>query len=198
MNMTANIHKLRDKWFDRLCGMTLIMAIVSPLASSGCAESTPLASEPQQAKSASLAEADAQSLLSSAPLVTSIFPRLDVKFVNTEFIFVLADIQLKTDLEMKVNWESLEAAGVSSELPITFRARNMRADRVLRFVLTMAGKGSELDPIGFLVVDDVIHISTVRDLPYPIETRVYDIRDLLVQLPNFETAPEFDINSALG
>ncbi len=31
-----------------------------------------------------------------------------------------------------------------------------------------------------------------------VDTRVYDIRDLLVQIPGYAGPPEFDLNSALG
>ena len=54
-----------------------------------------------------------------------------------------------------------------------------------------------MEPIGWTVDEGIITISTRADLKKTTGSRIYDIRDLLVQAPDFEDAPAFDLNSAL-
>lgn len=123
---------------------------------------------------------------------------LPINFEANKLVNVVDYFRNTTGVNFFVNWASLEAAGVEQDLPITLQLNNIPADQALDLVLKQAGAGAELEPIGFSIIDGVVHISTNRDLQRTTDTRVYDIRDLLVQIPNFTGAPEFDINSALS
>ncbi len=123
---------------------------------------------------------------------------LPVNFDANKLVNVMDYFRNTTGVNFFVNWAALEAAGVEQDLPITLQLNNIPATQALDLVLKQAGAGAELEPIGYSIIDGVVHISTLRDLQKTTDVRVYDIRDLLVQVPNFSGAPEFDINSALS
>ena len=122
---------------------------------------------------------------------------IPVNFEQNKMVNVVDYFRNTTGVNFFVNWAALEAAGVEQDLLITLQLNNVPAEQAIKLVLQQAGAGA-LEPIGFSIIDGVVHISTRRDLQRTTDTRVYDIRDLLVQIPNFIGAPEFDLNSALS
>ncbi|MEX2216499.1 MAG: hypothetical protein WD768_20470 [Phycisphaeraceae bacterium] len=122
---------------------------------------------------------------------------IPVNFEQNKVVNVVDYFRNTTGVNFFVNWAALEAAGVEQDLLITLQLNNVPAEQAIKLVLQQAGAAA-LEPIGFSVIDGVVHISTRRDLQRTTDTRVYDIRDLLVQIPNFIGAPEFDLNSALS
>ncbi len=112
---------------------------------------------------------------------------------------VIDYIRETTQTNIYVNWPALQDAGVDQDLPITLNLTNVAAERALELVLqTASSAAGDIDPIGYTIDSGVIRISTIRDLRRSTSTRVYDIRDLLVQVPNFNNAPSFDLSEALS
>ncbi|MEZ6192934.1 MAG: hypothetical protein R3C45_16805 [Phycisphaerales bacterium] len=119
-----------------------------------------------------------------------------ISFEANRLANVIDYLRNTTDVNFFVNWPVLEAAGVDQDTLITLTLNNVPAAQALRLVQQQIG--SEFDPIGFSIIEGVVNISTVRDLSRTTDTRVYDIRDLLVQVPNFTNAPSFDLTQALS
>lgn len=82
-----------------------------------------------------------------------------------------------------VEWGKLAAAGVARETPISARMRDVSLAKVLRTVLSDAGGGNVR--LAFSMDAGVIRVSTAEALEV-VETRAYDIRDLLVDVPDFD------------
>ncbi len=121
-----------------------------------------------------------------------------VNFDANKFVNVVDYFRNTTGVNFFVNWAALEAAGIEQDLPINLQLNNVPAEQALKLVLQQAGAAANLEKVNFSIIDGVVHISTQRDLQKTTDTRVYDIRDLLVQVPNFSGAPEFDLNQALS
>jgi len=82
-----------------------------------------------------------------------------------------------------VNWKALEAAGIDKTQTITIKLSNVTFRKALELSLNDIGGGAT--ELGYAVNDGVISISTREDLNRETETLVYDIRDLLIRIPNF-------------
>ena len=121
-----------------------------------------------------------------------------INFEANRLINVIDYFRNTTSLNFFVNWPALEAIGVEQDTPVSLQLNNVPADRALTLVLQQAGAASEFDPIGYSVIDGIVTISTLRDLQKTTDLRPYDIRDLLVQVPNFTDAPSFDLREALS
>jgi len=119
-----------------------------------------------------------------------------IEFDNVQLSNVIDYFKNTTEANFFVNWPTLQDAGVPRDTPIDLQLTNIPASRALDLVLEQAGARS-IEPIDYAIIDGIVQISTRQDLETSTTTRVYDIRDLLVQVPNFSNAPEFDLRSAL-
>ena len=93
-----------------------------------------------------------------------------------------------------VNWKSLEAAGIDRNTPVTARLHNIKFSKALNIILDSVGGGQT--KLGYTVDEGVITISTAEDLSKNVVVRVYDIRDLIIDVPDFLDAPQFSLEAA--
>ena len=93
-----------------------------------------------------------------------------------------------------VNWKSLEAAGIDRNTPVSANLRNVKFSKALQVILESVGGGQT--KLGYTIDEGVITISTADDLSRNVVVRVYDIRDLIVNIPDFTDAPNFSIDAS--
>ena len=93
-----------------------------------------------------------------------------------------------------VNWKSMEAAGVDRNTPVTARLHNVKFSKALNIILDSVGGGQT--KLGYTVDEGVITVSTADDLSKNVVARVYDIRDLIINVPDFNDAPQFSLDAA--
>jgi beta-lactamase regulating signal transducer with metallopeptidase domain/type II secretory pathway component GspD/PulD (secretin) len=91
--------------------------------------------------------------------------------------------------DFAVDWRALEAAGIEKDTPVTARLRNITLAKALNVLLGDAGGGKV--KLGFLMEGGVIAISTVDGLPKNVVTTVYDMRDLVASIPDFDSEKDF-------
>ncbi|MEX0887113.1 MAG: hypothetical protein WD009_11810 [Phycisphaeraceae bacterium] len=126
---------------------------------------------------------------------------IPVDFRNAEFADTLDHLREATDLDFVVNWAALQQEGIDRHARVDLRVRELRAERALEMVLDQASGNRPIDSAAaatYTIMDGIVAISTERDLQRSTDTRVYDIRDLLVDIPNFDDAPSFDLQQVLG
>jgi len=125
--------------------------------------------------------------------------RIPVEFDSTRLANVVDFVRLTTGVDIFVNWPALEAVGIEQDTPISLTLRAAPADQVLNLVLRQANAAvGGIEPITYTVIDGLVTVSTAEELKTNTIIRQYDIRDLLVQVPNFSDAPEFDLDEALS
>jgi general secretion pathway protein D len=122
--------------------------------------------------------------------------QIPIEFDATQFDTVVDYFRNTLDINIVANWPALEDAGVPRDTLVDLQLENVPARQGLELVLEQVGARS-IDPVDYSIADGVVRISTERDLQASTRTQVYDIRDLLVQVPNFSNAPSFDLRSAL-
>ncbi len=111
---------------------------------------------------------------------------------------VISFIRDSTGANIAVNWPALELVGIDQDSLVSISLSGIPAEQLLRLVLDQVSADAfDDDKAGFTISEGVIKISTLADLKTETQTKVYDIRDLLVQVPNFSNAPGFDLNDAL-
>lgn len=121
-----------------------------------------------------------------------------VNFESNRLVNVIDYFRNTTGVNFFVNWPAMEAAGYEQDTPVTLLLTNVPADEALRLVLSQISAFNEFDPVTYSIIEGIVTISTERDLNKTSELRLYDIRDLLVQIPSFTDAPEFDLTEALS
>ncbi len=120
---------------------------------------------------------------------------IPVDFKANRFENVIEYFRNVTGANMYVQWRTLEAAGIARETPITMQM-NVAAEKALRLILDDVG--GDLVNLGYTIDEGVIVIATQEFLAQETELQTYDIKDLVVQIPNFEEAPEFDLNQIVS
>ncbi|HSU67322.1 MAG TPA: hypothetical protein VLJ39_10650, partial [Tepidisphaeraceae bacterium] len=129
-------------------------------------------------------------------LQTSLDRKLpEVKFDGVALGDVIDFLRDVSGLNLFVNWKSLEAAGVDKNTPVTANLRDVKFSKALSVILSQS-VGSGQTQLGYTVDQGVVTISTADDLSKNVQVRVYDIRDLILSVPNFNDAPQFSLDAS--
>lgn len=137
----------------------------------------------------------AESESDRAVLATLRETRLPVDFTENAFEDVVAFIGNTARVDIDVDWESLADIGVDPDTPVTMRLREVPVETILDRVVA---KVSDPDlPAAWAIQDGIITIASDEILRRNTVLEIYDIRDLLFVIPNFDNAPEFDLSAAL-
>jgi type II secretory pathway component GspD/PulD (secretin)/tetratricopeptide (TPR) repeat protein len=117
----------------------------------------------------------------------------ELQFDGVGFADVIDFLRDVSGANVFVNWKSLEGAGIDRNAPVTAKLRNVKFSKALGVILDSVGGGAT--KLGYTIDDGVITISTSEDLSKNTITQVYDIRDLIINIPDFTDAPDFSLNS---
>lgn len=123
------------------------------------------------------------------PLKEKLDKKIRVQFLDTPLERVIEFLQRESGITMLINRAAV--GGLSSE-PVSLEAESMSIKDALDWA--SVATGTDWD-----VIKGVVVISTARAIQLRrLETRVYDIRALLVQVPNFSGGVEMDVDSSLS
>ncbi|MFQ5489653.1 MAG: hypothetical protein ACE5GE_02925 [Phycisphaerae bacterium] len=94
-----------------------------------------------------------------------------------------------------VMWKSLEDEGIDQDTAVTLKIKKTTVGRALAEALNQI---SDVEPIMYRGMDDIIKITTKADFNKKLYVRVYPIQDMLLNIPDFTDAPEVDLSSQSG
>lgn len=92
-------------------------------------------------------------------------------------------------LNLRVDWKTLEAAGIDRSTPVTFYLRNVSLRKALDTVLREAGGGQKL---AYEIEEGVVEVTTQEEADRILTTEVYDIRDLMFSPIDAGDPPEVE------
>jgi hypothetical protein len=99
-----------------------------------------------------------------------------------------------TGANIHVDWKTLEAAGVDKGVQVNMRLRSVPIRKVLNLLLNEAGgQGGAL--LTWYADEGVIEVTTREVSDRQMITRVYDVQDLIVEIPDF-VGPTFNIEQS--
>lgn len=128
-------------------------------------------------------------------LLGALDKRINVDFANDPFEDVVIRLADAHHLNVIVNWNDLKRAGVDRKVPIELNLpQEITLKKALTEVLDQAGAGSVR--LGYSVNEGAIKIATQQTLDRETYTAVYDINDLLMEIPQFDDAPLTDLATA--
>lgn len=122
-------------------------------------------------------------------------PIPDVSFQEQPFETLMEWMGELSQINMSVDWEDLENNGIERDKPVTLKLANLPFRTVLTEILTQVGGEVRL---AFDVADGLLKIATKEKLDRDKEIRVYDINDLLVNIPRFTNAAQLNPGQALN
>lgn len=105
----------------------------------------------------------------------------------------------QTNVPIVINWASLEAQGVDPNQPVTLTLGKVPAELVLNLIIQqLHPEPIDNDELLVDVQQWFVRVITKEDALKRSKTKLYFIGDLLMDIPNFDGAPGFDLNQALS
>ena len=127
--------------------------------------------------------------------------RVSVNFQETPLENALDFLRTVTQADLEIMWaDDDNSEGLAKDTPITLKAENLTALRVLELILERAdtkerpgaaGSTWQMSDTGAMQVGPRERLNKYK------RTEVYDIADLLLETPNYTDAPELDLQQAL-
>jgi hypothetical protein len=115
----------------------------------------------------------------------------EMRFTNIPLSEAIDFVRDVSGANLQVNWRALETVGVTKDMPVNMRLRAVTLRKVLRVL--MAETGAE-DQLAITIDDNVIELTTREIADSRMYTRVYNIEDLIMVIPDFE-GPRLDLQS---
>lgn len=92
-----------------------------------------------------------------------------------------------TGLNLHVNWRALETTGITKDTPITLKAHGISIRRLLDLLMDQLSAGRDrFSSVYWIVNEGVVQIATGDAFNRSTRTRVFDVSDLLMHIPNFQ------------
>ncbi len=112
---------------------------------------------------------------------------LKFEFTEIPISEVIENFRKISGVNFYVNWKSLEEVGVEKNTPVTLDVTDVSIGQALDLVLDgLSGGTDKYNHIYWVLNENVIHIATGKTLDTKKVTRVYDIADLLMIIPDNE------------
>lgn len=121
---------------------------------------------------------------------------IPASFTNNRLEDVLSYFASVTNLNVDVDWDSMERIGVGRDMPVSLELRDVPARVVLNRVLEKT-KTDSFSRVDWAVNDGVLVIAAEEALRRNTFVVIYDIRDLLFEIPDFDVAPLLDLDHVL-
>lgn len=121
----------------------------------------------------------------------------EVVFANNTLEEALGFLEAVTQLNVDVDWDALDAINIARDEPISLSLRNIPVDTVLNRIMDKISSNDFGEKAGWAVNDGVLVISSDSELRKNTTLDIYDVRDLIVEVPDYADAPTFDLNAIL-
>jgi type II secretory pathway component GspD/PulD (secretin) len=122
--------------------------------------------------------------------------KLDVSFNDNTFADVVGFLQHYTGINVDVDWESLDTIGVTRETLVTLKLSPVPVRSVLDRVMQKVAP-DQFSKAGWAVNDGILLIASDEALRRNTTMVLYDIKDLLFDVPNYDEVPPIDLQSLL-
>ncbi|MEM1109090.1 MAG: hypothetical protein AAGH99_10440 [Planctomycetota bacterium] len=121
--------------------------------------------------------------------------RIDFTVEDVGVRDALANWARQTQVPLVIDWQAMEFDGVDPDREVEVILKNVRADTALLFLMDAMS-----DDLSFVAetYDWGVQMRSRERANVDVVTRVYDIRDLIVEVPNFTDAPRLSLTDALS
>ena len=107
----------------------------------------------------------------------------DLNFTNVSLSDAIDFLRTTSDANVVVDWKALEAVNITPDALVNVRLHNVTLRKALNVVLSEAGAG---DLLTFYMDDNVLTITTQAKADTILYTMVYSVKDLLIDIPDFQ------------
>ncbi|MBL8888084.1 MAG: hypothetical protein JNK16_15615 [Phycisphaerales bacterium] len=138
----------------------------------------------------------AESVETRITLSTLANTRRPVDFTETPLEKAVDWVAKTGSVKMDVDWPSLEKIGINKDTPVTVNLSTIRLDHLLDLIVSKVSP-DPTSSAAWEVQDGVLRFASAEAINKSTLMVIYDIRDLLIEVPDYNNVPQFDLNSAL-
>ncbi|MBL8875682.1 MAG: hypothetical protein JNM86_07795 [Phycisphaerae bacterium] len=138
----------------------------------------------------------AESVETRATLATLANTRRPVDFTETPLEKAVDWVAKTGSIKMDIDWPSLEKIGINKDTPVTVNLSTIRLDHLLDLIVSKISP-DPTSAAAWEVQDGVLRFASAEAINKSTLMVIYDIRDLLIEVPDYSNVPQFDLNSAL-
>lgn len=138
----------------------------------------------------------AESVETRQTLATLANTRRPVDFTETPLEKSVDWVAKTGNIKMDVDWPSLEKIGINKDTPVTVNLSTIRLDHLLDLIVSKISP-DPTSAAAWEVQDGVLRFASAEAINKSTLMVIYDIRDLLIEIPDYSNVPQFDLNSAL-
>jgi len=118
---------------------------------------------------------------------TRVRPIREITFDETPLADAIAFLRDASGANIHVNWRSLELIGITRQSPVTLKVSRVTPARALSLVTDQLSISPDKLRRAYWVVDDgVVTVASGAALNTKLRTKVYNVADLLLVVPNFK------------
>jgi Flp pilus assembly secretin CpaC len=122
--------------------------------------------------------------------------RIPVAFNDTPLENVIGFLSTVTQLNVDTDWQALENSGIDRGTTVTLNLTNVTVETVLNRIVEKLSP-DRVTGAGWTISDGVLTVSSREQINKQRTLAIYDIRDLIIEVPDYDNAPEFDLQQAL-
>lgn len=138
----------------------------------------------------------AESMETRATLNALASTRRPVDFTETPLDKAVDWVAKAGNVKMDIDWPSLEKIGINKDTPVTVNLSTIRLDHLLDLVVNKVSP-DPTSAAAWEVQDGVLRVASAESINKNTLMVIYDIRDLLIEYPDYANVPQFDLNGAL-
>lgn len=120
-----------------------------------------------------------------------------VAFNENSLADVVNFVQTITQQNVDVDWASLEQANIQKETPVSLNLTNVTAKTLLDRVVEKVSGQDKASRADWTVNDGVVTIASDEKIRHNTTLVIYDIRDLIIEIPDYTDIPRIDLQQAL-
>ncbi|CAK9031958.1 Virion export protein (Gene 4 protein) (G4P) [Durusdinium trenchii] len=167
-------------------------ALIPPLDVVNYPENWPAISQSREAQAEFVDSAENRRVL--AQLESS---RVQMNLQDNPLESALAFIAQQAEVDFDVEWETLERLGIDRQTPVSLRlASTVNATVALDRLLAKASP-DDFNAADWAIIDGLLTVSSAETLLDKTAVGIYDINDLLHEVPDYPDVPEIDLQQAL-
>ncbi len=121
--------------------------------------------------------------------------KVPANFNDNTFEDVLSFVETVTNVDLDIDWDSLDEIGIDRDTLLTLNFSPVPANVLLDRVIEKVSDG--FNNAGWAVRDGILLVASDDALRKNTTLAIYDITDLLFEIPDYDNAPEIDLESVL-
>jgi len=125
--------------------------------------------------------------------------RAPAQFNDVQLADVVKYLVATSDVDIDADWNSLASVGVKQDTTVNLNISAQIPIRVIldKVVQKISGDQYSTSKAGWAVEDGILRIASDEELRKNTSLVIYDISDLLFEVPNYRTVPQIDLQSLL-